>query len=220
MYIVEFVGLPGSGKTTMCKRYEWNLKKRQKIATNVQVQALIFSGIKRRLFLLRVFLYPKSIKIMSLARKHVPNYKSSEAKAWLKRIQQILFLLDQYERQKLEYALMDEGFVQFVTSICHGEEISDSMMKFAQKVFEMAYKGRECKFLYVDVDKNEAMERIKKRNRPGDRFLADSDAEVLEKLRVKEGNLLKCLDLLKEYDVRTIKPTGEEKIQELLSMIE
>ena len=49
-----------------------------------------------------------------------------------------------------------------------------------------------------------------------ERFLA----EVLEKLRVKEGNLLKCLDLLKEYDVRTIKPTGEEKIQELLSMIE
>ena len=220
MKIVEFVGLPGSGKSTICKRYEYSLKKRQFIATNVQVQALMLRGFKRRYVNLAIRSYPKCRKISAAARKYVPNIKEKEAKAWIFRMNQMAYLLDKYEKAGLEYALMDEGFIQFVTSICHDEAMPESMIDFAHAIMDIVYTGRDCKFIYVETDKEEIIKRIRERNRPGDRFLSDNDEVMKERLEIKEDNLSKCLKLQDESSIKRIHIEGEIKLAELVAMLE
>ena len=219
MYIIEFAGLPGSGKSTICKKCERLLKQLGHIATNVEVRALMYSGLSRRFFLLRVFLYPKSWKLSAIARRTIPREKRKEAGIGVNRMQQIVYLLDKYEKRGLEYALMDEGFVQFGTSICHDDYISDSILDFEKEVFKIAYNGRPCKHIYVDTDKADVIRRIKARNKPGDRFLSDSDEAMLKKLEVKEKNLFKCLELLDAGGVKKAQLTGEESIDDLLKLM-
>ncbi|MBR5762844.1 MAG: AAA family ATPase [Lachnospiraceae bacterium] len=220
MNIVEFVGLPGSGKSTICKKYEYSLKKRQFLATNVQVQALMLRGVKRRLVYFAVHYYPKCRKVAAAAKKYVPNLKDKEVKAWIFRMKQIVYLLDKYEKEGLEYAVMDEGFIQFITSLCHDEAMPAPMMDFAKAVMDIVYTGRNCKFIYVETDKEEIIKRIRERNRPGDRFLSDSDEVMMGRLELKENNLLKCLELLDDSLIKKVHLEGEIKLAELVEMLE
>ncbi|MCR4677918.1 MAG: adenylyl-sulfate kinase [Lachnospiraceae bacterium] len=219
MHIIEFAGLPGSGKSTICKQCERSLKRSGYRATNAEVRALMYSGIWRKLFLLRVFLYPKSWKLSVIARRTMPEVKDKAAKSWINRMQQIIFLLDKYEKQGMEYALMDEGFVQFGTSICHDDYISDSILDFEREVFKIAYNGRPCRHYYIDIDKEEVFRRIVERNKPGDRFLFGTKEEIMSRLDVKEKNLNKCLSLLDESGVKRIKLKGDEGIGDILQLL-
>ena len=219
MHIIEFSGLPGSGKSTICKACERSLKISGYKATNAEVRALMYSGIWRKLFLLKVFLYPKSWKLAVIARRTMPGVKDKEARKWINRMQQIIYLLDKYEKQGMEYALMDEGFVQFGTSICHDNNISDSILDFEKEVFKIAYNGRLCRHYYIDTDKEEVFRRIVERNKPGDRFLFGTKEEIMNRLDIKEKNLNKCLSLLDENGVRRVKLKGDESIEKIFQLL-
>lgn len=202
MYIVEFCGLPGTGKSTLCKAVEKNLAGKGAKVKNLQLIPLGYEWIERQINKVEMFFDRDCRWIASLFRKNFSDRE--DGRYWILRIRQNILIAKKARKSGLEVATFDEGCIQFVTSVFHGVEMKERELEFAREVFRIAYGGYDTIVFDCSLEIGENVRRIRNRNRAGDRFLADTDEEIKKRLMIKRNNIEKCVALVNKGNVQGI----------------
>lgn len=202
MYIIEFCGLPGTGKSTLCKSVEKGLLGKGIKAKNLQLIPLGYAWKERQINKVEMFLDRDCRRLASLFRKNFPD--NEDGRYWILRIRQNILIAKKSRKKGLEVATFDEGCIQFVTSVFHGNEMTEKELEFAKEVFHIAYGDYDTVIFDCSLEIGENVRRIRNRNRVGDRFLADTNEEIERRLIIKRNNLEKCVALLNKGNVKRI----------------
>lgn len=220
MFIFELCGLPGVGKSTFCNTFERGLKESGYKVINVQKQPLWYGKIKRRLFKVILRTDGDCRRLLKKAYKELPDMSDKAKKYWVERIVQSIYLTKRAAKKGYEVVTLDEGYIQFVTSLCHGEEISEPYIDFYKSITTVVDKCGKHYVVDCRLDKEIIVERLKKRGRQGDRFLADSDGEIYSRLSLKDSNL-RILNELVDADRRiSVELKSSEKaIENILATV-
>lgn len=217
MKIIEFTGLPGCGKSTVCDLLEEALKEQGYTVINLQKQ---MSG--------NTILEKSKRKWISFISKHSRRNKkileeikswnlleTEEIKYWIQRIL-VLNTRIHKEAKKVDYVLLDEGFLQFITSLHHGKTMEDEMKVLnLLHTFCEEYTHNPMVFdLTLDVEK--VCDRLLQRNREGDRFVAEG-TNLKNALYLKRKNINFVLKSC-EFNIFSIDENGKSK-EEILYII-
>ena len=195
MIIGEFVGAPGVGKSVICEKV---VKHLTEAGYKVYKEPSEWKHLERvRLMLQRWSLYTgkNQRKLLKEGRKLIPNLESANRDKWFRITVLISKYIDMAERQKADYIIMDEGCIQAITSIDHGAEISDEVLKWARQVLSTIYADRNVRIFNCELSMEENLRRLKGRGRGGDRFIAEDDESTIKNISVKRNNLDKVLSL-------------------------
>ena len=220
MQIIEFCGIPGSGKTSLCTDVVQKLtEKGHGIFTREDVY---FFGSKNTYFnLLKAFLHPGNLKIyfniFIINRKYSKDFKS------IKYALQLIIYYYQLKRisknSSHNFAILDEGVIQYLSALSSGAEIEDfKKIKCIIGSFESIFD--HWLVIKCEIDPETAVCRIKNRSTNSRRFSKDEDnTSLLEKLSNRYVNLNYLLKLKNNVTIdmtQDIK-TNSEIIMNLIS---
>ena len=202
MVIVEMIGCPGIGKSVVsnivrnkilnagCKVYsppkKWNRMRR--LQTKIEECCVYFNPTYRKLW--------KKGKVS------VPELENQLAIQWFMILFNTIINIDKAEREGMELILLDEGCVQQMSSITHGKDISNELLTWAEEVYSYVFNGRKVIFIWGELSMEENIRRLRKRNRPGDRFVAETDGEIIGRLELKKRNLEKLVQLVETAPIK------------------
>jgi hypothetical protein len=194
--IVEFVGLPASGKSTTARRVAkllgargYRCGKRPPIVKS-RIDHL------RHAFRLMIYRYSRWRLLGSLL-----GYAASIRPLSIGRVgfvKQMMFLSYYFEQQKdsgYDVILMDQSFVQAAWgALVHGEAFPRSP---AASLFSALYRRNEAliAFVYLDIDPRTAAVRATQRRTPGNRFdrlPLDEVEELFVDYRNELSEVIRC----------------------------
>ena len=192
--IIEFYGLPGVGKSTICDLLEEKLNLTGYKVINIQKQKkciTIQDKINKAILTLKSFAFIDNIKLYKILNNYKRVYGKNElSDYWIRRIIVTNYLLKkEIKRSTYDYILLDEGIVQFITSIVHDEVIkndiyTDEICKNISNVYSNYTTVIHCNLDYKNI-----IGRLKKRNKKNDRFIFTDEDMMLKVLKKKEKNL-------------------------------
>ena len=190
MTIIEFYGKPGVGKSTVCDELEKKLSINYKVV-NLQKFKSPQKFLKKLFFYFRVYSNYRIIILLSYLLKYSQMYTNSFNNIyWINRIMVLNFLIKQeVSKQNNEIILLDEGIIQFLTSLAHGIKISEK--KIITKIcnyFNDTYPKKTI-LIKCEIKLEDNILRLKKRNRINDRFIFSDINEMKKQLNIKENNL-------------------------------
>ena len=179
MKIIELIGLPGAGKTTLINSVMSN---RTFSATIVTRSDLFKSKLPRlwlKQYLLRLLLY---VKLHYITRKS----NMMQQNTYINRLIKLLVYFSYYEKKKNDYVLLlDEGIIQYITSLEYEHSLPKEILPFA-KTLLIHYRPViiDCQIPLDTVE-----ERIRSREKTGDRYYLSDDDSVRKLLQQKRDNL-------------------------------
>ena len=218
MKIIEFCGLPGCGKTTICERLIENFKVCSS-NTNVYCRKDVYF-FKRRIWdsYLISRCTPMFFKFYKILNNFIKEYRKGN-KRYIDRIYRLYVKL---YKISIHYSdsivILDEGIVQHITSLAHQQKIVNSV-SFVRLV-DFLFSNFEITVINCCIDMNETIRRIKKRNNENDRFnLSDVD-EIKKILNIKNNNINIILEQFHgiRYDL-DMNCSVEEIYNELLKLL-
>ena len=217
--IIEFNGLPGSGKTTIAKAISDALCKRD------IPHCFKYAPAQCRFLRYISYLFDGSAHLYFLGRK----YAKSAGKENLKEKMAILPVLVYYYRMYRQFSkkcpdqvlIVDQGFLQGLISIVHTDLVNDT--KPLQAIFRFLKKKKLCvHFVHCKNDVNLAAQRIRERKTNGGRLDAYKDEALIGAMCVQQQNFdlirssVDQLPLCRELTVDTKCPP-EENAEKILS---
>lgn len=216
MKIIEFCGLPGCGKSTLCDQIEKILSDSNCIVNNLQKPLHVDKPniIRKTLKMLDYLRYLCFMGNRDLKKKlfHVKTVDNGQRyKKWAFRLLESNYRIYDAKRKGIEYGLFDEGCIQFLTSLYGNMCVEDDVVR---SLYDSIYGGNETIIFYCKVDSYINLERLKKRNRNNDRFLTDSDKETLERLEQKKLSIKRAIEAFNltviEIDTKNIESAVNE----------
>lgn len=215
MKIIEFCGLPGSGKSTLCK----TLIKRVnvgKVYAYKDFIKFVATDKRRKQYYTAVSLNPFRRKYLKLLKKFVSKYDdvSVQAVCVLIAFYDVISLIGVFDRKGV--VILDEGFVQNITSIAHLSIIEDSeeltsLVEYITKKIDIVLV--DCHVSYENV-----VNRLRGRNGK-DRFNSiDDDEKLKEALAVKRHNIAVVAEKIPcKYELN-LDGSTDEALQQLIEM--
>ena len=205
--IIELCGLPGSGKTTIVESMKLNthLADRNEFLS----QNTIRFRILKKLVYFSFFRLPL-LNDITLIKEYLQTYPPCEKKY-------VCRLLDMYvayqSAKKNVIYVLDEGAIQYITSICYNSQMvsNDDLAK----IVKLFYKRNKSYVSFVEVEIQDSIKRIKKRNFPYDRYNLDSDEKMRILLEQKAQNIQTVLKVAENN--RTIKVISLKDIKRIIS---
>lgn len=220
MYLIEFCGAPGTGKTTVCRFLEKELKAEGLKVKNLEMPQYSYGKIKKRLVKLAFFFDKDCRRIMWAAHKYLTKADKADKKRWVGKILLAVYSAKETERNGFDVATFEEGCIQYITSAVHGVPISEESLEFAKVVVEAIYRNREEILINCKLELMENVSRLKNRNRSGDRFSCGTEEEIEARLKLKIENINKCSELLDKNKVFSVDlgnfPTAIESINRIV----
>lgn len=200
MKIVEFNGLPGVGKSTLSDRFIKQLLKKNILIADLK--DVVFKNQKNSfenyLYIIKKICSLKSIKFNIAVLRFTKDYKLSKQNVVyaLRLIKLYNKLIDIIDEDEFDYIVLDEGILQYVTSIPH-----DNLIEKNKNFYNVCniIKKNFKDFLYIDcyLKKDELFSRIRKRNNTINRFdtLPEDQLENILIVKQKNINILReCLN--------------------------
>lgn len=204
--ILEFNGLPGTGKSTLIKNLKMDLEDYSYISND----EIYSTNFKKLLFF---YLRPHNFKylfllfciLMKFPLKVFTNF------VFFKRIL-FIYYYKKVEKSKigLKLVLIDEGIIQYIISIWYDKKIRNSHML---RIFlNNSFNDDNDILINCIIDVNTAKERIKERNIVQGRLdRIKDDIELLRILSIQKENfeLIRKLILTKKMELDTNKSIKE-----------
>lgn len=177
--IIEFCGLPGSGKSTIARALSFS---RENIS-----EVYFYSDILRKnekLCLLNpfyLFLFVRLI-ILSFVSFHCCSIKQIYGMVV------ILFNYSNIEKKYRGTIIVEQGIIQKILSIGHLDKINE---KTAKKFLSIALAPYQCKLKYVHVECNikEAIRRLQNRGYEGARLNNYCGSKLHQAMQLQDDNL-------------------------------
>lgn len=184
--IVEFNGLPGTGKTTVCKKLGEILEGR-----GYKVMYRIHPP-RSRLARYASYVGDGSTKLYRIGRRYADRSSQRAGKGKRRCISVLVMYYRMYRRfaetaTEKDVLLIDQGILQSLISVNHGDRITETVD--LGRIFDYL-KSKDIDFVSVDCsnDVDTAEKRIIGRNASGGRLDVCDEEERLEVLRVQREN--------------------------------
>lgn len=159
--IVEFYGLPGSGKTTIVNETIKELKDKYKVFTLDDVYFYKQGKFNELLIYIKSIIYFDNFRlIISLLRcfKSISRERLSDSLRLLKfRYQLIKF----YQKENFDVLILEEGLIQYLTSVAYKNPLNLDQMTKLFKSTEI--DAKDYYYINLFIDKHESLDRIRKR---------------------------------------------------------
>ena len=185
MRIIEFAGLPGCGKSTLCTKLIEQISGK-KIYTYKDIVRFVSTKNRRRIYGTLVALNPLRWKFLRLLKRFVKKYKdvSMQAVFILIALYDITSLL---RMNKQCIVILDEGFVQNLTSVAHLQQISGE--KELEELVACIQAKNQMLIVNCFADEDIVIRRLRQRN-GRDRFNSIKDEKQLRAaLCTKQNNI-------------------------------
>ena len=211
MRIIEFAGVTGCGKSTLCR--EW--AGRSGAGQRTVAYRDVFTGLRVKRLLVPLFRADRKFREFEKALGDFAAEYTGVSENALTKLKVLYIAASRLK--KGSRMVLDEGFAQLLTSVAHLQPLRDD-----EKLDAATQLLRRFDITVVDcrIDGPEAVRRIRGRN-TGDRFNAiKGDGELLEALETKQRNIDTAVRKIeKVITVRTDRP-AEELCGELESLLE
>lgn len=187
MKIIEFAGLPGCGKTTLCNQYIDYLSKFGHVFKYTDIIKILGFGPLKPMIKFFEFVLPTSGSFSGMLSEFSGIYEGNSEYPCLviKTLYNYCLLI-----QKLfpnSYIVLEEGFVQTLTSVPHLSDLKDDCI--FNSVIEMIQSKLEIFVVDCRCDSQIAAIRLRQRDTM-DRFnMIKDDKELLAAYETKQKNL-------------------------------
>lgn len=190
MKIIEFTGVPGAGKSTICDLLEEALHDKGFRVLNLHIFELNENLCKK---VTRKYKEERA-KRSRINRDFIRNISSLQLSSqveideWIQIIEVMNYRIHT-ESEKYDFILMDEGIIQAITALYHGILIDDDKaIGNLLNTFCTRYLSSTI-IINLNVNPDTICERLKKRNREGDLFLEGNDEMIKSLLAQKWMNI-------------------------------
>jgi thymidylate kinase len=204
MIYVEMCGSPGSGKSTLVERIVKELKFAGKTVLtekDLHIKSKLLSLINKLVLLIS----PKDFKLKKELIKYWLQFGFRlHSFRYLIRILEVKQYI--YSRKKLDFLVLDEGIVQHLTSIGHGNKINISY-SLINHLKNSIYNDNSI-LIKCDLSINLIKERLIKRQKANDRFIKSDDLKMTNIIKLKIENIDYILELMNLDYVFLIETTN------------
>ena len=210
--VVEFNGLPGSGKSTISEELIKQLQLKDKVVLSEQN---IFEQSKssKKLVELGKSLYtPKLIKLnYSLLRLGIKASIKSKSFKNLKEAIKIIrynsMLIDRISRGGFDVICLSEGFIQFIFCIYDGIEFFESG-ELEVILHELSNLHNDLLVINCRISKEKTLQRLKERNSVPNTVDLMGEKEKIEFIECREKNMKQIskltINTMKLYEIDTL----------------
>lgn len=189
MYIIEFNGLPGCGKSTLCDEIisDFNEKNiislRDVINYNSSNSTKNFINLMKILFNYKLILF--NLAVLKFSLSYGFDFNRLIFAARLIKLNGNLYYYSKKNPNLI--AILDEGYIQYITSIPHTIElnISDDL----KKMIKYIRSKHSFKFIHCEIDEETNYLRLFNRDNVARRFDSLSESELSETLMMKYRNI-------------------------------
>ena len=222
MMIVEFAGLPGGGKTTVCSLVLDKLKAAGISAANIHKSEKNLSTLQRKLYSFRSVHAPFLRDLRKEVVKYCSRYNGeNNAQRPGNFMLKAVYKLRQPEIRALDCVVMDEGPTQYLTAIPHKSPLAGDADALVRKLNEEFYSEPVLLF-EIQSGVDAAMERIRARGHSQDRFYSEDEGELRDMLLAKGKNLdnaMSRLNYAKHYVINNdnAERAAEEVFQHIMA---
>lgn len=190
--IIELCGIPGAGKTTIS---EYIKRKIEEVSNNnvLSRNDLMNSDSIRNYtrWINKVYPYFCFEKSEAIIRSFAKQYPDCDRAYIIHALILAKALNTNYDSSKCY--MLDEGPIQFLTSIPHDKLIESNNILYELKSSSLS---KSDVIIYCKCDYDVVAERIVKRNREGDRFYFEDATKIINLLKTKDNNIKKIIDTL------------------------
>lgn len=212
--IVEFCGIPGTGKTSIKTQLEE--KYQGKVVSEIEIKKLIPN---RNLKLVLFYIKPKNfvyfILTLLLLLRNIANTRQNFH--FFVKILLMNFYKSQFISHKIskQYFFIDEGIIQALVSMWYNQEMKKSYM--LKKILLYSYQNSNELICYCKIEEQTAKNRIRARNKMQGRLdKIKQDEELLKILKVQKENFLVILEMLKGKEIKIDTQQEIEKNLQIL----
>lgn len=225
MIIVEFIGISGCGKSTLSKRIQTELRK--KGISSVNLQKTPEKGFS---FQAKVTHYIHSkLAIFSKKNRHFMNTIANELTNvglvsgdihhyWTEKMLMLNYDILKAERRKVDIGLIDEGCIQFLTSMLFKAKADERFLPVVEVLKEEIYKDRTI-IINCELEPEICNERMVARGRGSGDYNGDSVEKTIKNLQRRRFNLDFLMEPLDKEKIITVKMEGDDSIDAIMNFI-
>lgn len=225
MYI-ELCGTPGCGKTYLQEKFKENLTQygykirdlncKKSDTFNESFFIKKYNGVIRRI---QIFASIKIIKERKAIRKYIKaNPIEDESRIFYHMLLNEMRKIKIAQYSKYDIILGNEGIVQSMTSLSHSKVMQTDAFEMIDSIDNYFYSFVPTIIFYCYVNQDVNIQRLKNRNKSGDRFLFSEKEDIKNALSVKEKNILFILKRIKNVKIIPINISNADDA--LLLMLE
>ena len=225
MIIIELCGTPGCGKTTFSEMLYKELKKSYRVFILHGLRKSYsnkLTGLKEKLYR---SLYRKSETIDETLCNYINYignvYESEVLDSIRKKMLYKDYIIKYCEKRGVEIMIIDEGFVQNMSSLIHEKQVDGKYVKECLQYIEKKIYRNRLLLIHCYIDVDEDIKRLKLRNSQGDRYLIGDNIEIKKRLVNNENNISQLVAFLASEKITHIDATElQEKSGSAIKKIE
>lgn len=192
MKVIELYGLPGSGKSTLSEELSNRLK-----GENLRIgyKSNIFAKYKNKKKINKIFtnflllFYDLRLNFYLILFATQYGLFNRERVKRIRLLMLLNYLLSkESKRSYYDILILDEGFVQFITSIPHEQRISNNS-RIIKLTEHISNKNKQSYLIKCEINIDESLKRISNRSTPSPRFDFLPTKDLRRLLDIKKANL-------------------------------
>lgn len=196
MNIIEFNGLPGCGKSTICNEILRKSNKDKIISLNDVISLNSENRTKNMFNLIKTLisfkLFSFNIKVIKFSLRFGVNYTRLIFAARLIKFNGNLHYYSKEYPQKI--AILDEGYIQYLTSIPHNREVD--ITRELKDIVKYVKANHNLTYIHCEVDEEINYFRLSNRSLTASRFDILSKRELVDVLKIKHKNICTIRSLM------------------------
>ena len=188
MTIIEFIGSPGSGKSSICNRTMDHFEDMGLKVGNIHRDEIRKGAVSRKILSAKSKFMPCTSSLRSAITEYTSKVPEYHGSVWERDLLNAAYKLSCPYVRAMDYAFFDEGPTQYVSAMMNGIPINDDILPLIDTINDSIYKCDVIAF-FIQLDVDSIVERISKRNRSGDIYLSDDVDDMRSRITLKENNL-------------------------------
>lgn len=212
--IIEFCGIPGTGKTSIEVKLEE--KYQEKVISEKKIKNSITNrNSKLTLFYLKPKNFIYLLLVLAIYLKNIGHIR--ENFQFFIKILLMNFYRSQFNNGKIDknYFFIDEGIIQALVSIWYDKKMKNSYL--LRRILRRSYQSDNEIVSYCKIDEKIAKDRIRARNKMQGRLdKIQQDEYLLEILKLQKENFSLIVEILKE---KVIEIDTQEEIEKNLQIL-
>lgn len=224
MIIVELIGLSGCGKSTLCKKIQTELKKRGIKTASLQKTYGYNSFYGKVMHYLKLKMASKAVKNQQFKTNILNAFTKTDVQKcrgylyWYEKMLMLNHAWLKAEGKGVKVGLIDEGCIQFISSILEKREADDKLIPVIEELCKEMY-GTRTIFVNCELEPEKCYERMCSRGR----FAGGDDDDSLEltvrNLSIRRHNLDFIISKLNNGQVVSVKMEGDDGLESILETI-
>jgi len=204
MTIIEFIGSPGSGKTSICCKVMDYFEAKGFKTGNVHRDEIRKGALSRKILSAKTQYMPSTHALKCAIATYVSKVPAYEGSVWERDLLNVAYKLRQPYVKSMDYAFFDEGPTQYVSAMMNGIVITDTILPLVDEMNRCIYQNDVIAF-FIQADIDNIVDRICKRRRNGDPYFSANIEGMKSQIAFKEKNLLYLADHFQYKELHYIK---------------